>query len=186
MYKSHIDQITRLPHKEKAPQKAAPPQEAAASPAPPPPPAEEPPVKKAPPAPPRKAKRPEPEPELEDEEEDEIPQPPVKKASSKRLPLRLELEEEEDEEDEELEEDDAILSRFSSRFGRRPVRTWWMTTLRTMKTMRRSLPLPEPYSVPNSEKCALEKALTLQTDGSGKKVPQAVPSAGKRPQSSIK
>ena len=122
MYKSHIDQITRLPHKEKAPQKAAPPQEAAASPAPPPPPAEEPPVKKAPPAPPRKAKRPEPEPELEDEEEDEIPQPPVKKAPPKRPPLRLELEEEEDEEDEELEEDDAILSRFSSRFGRRPPR----------------------------------------------------------------
>ena len=125
MYKSHIDQITKLPHKEKAQQqKAAPPPEAAAPIAAPPAPApEEPPVKKAPPPAPRKAKRPEPEPEPVDEEEEEIPEPPVKKAPpSKRPAFQLELPDEDDEDDDELEGDDAILSRFSSRFGRRPAR----------------------------------------------------------------
>ncbi len=130
MYKSPIDQSTRLPHKEKAQQKAqpkaAPPQEPEAPPPPPPPPEpEEPPVKKAEPEPaPRKTRRrPEPEPELEDEEEfAEPPAPPVKKAPPKRPALRLELEEDDEDDDEELEDDDVILSRFSSRFGRRPVR----------------------------------------------------------------
>ncbi len=126
MYKSHIDQITHLPHKEKpagAKQKAAPPPAEPVAPAAPPPP-EEPPAKRADPEPPpRKAKRPEPEPEIEEEELEE-PAPPVKKAPAKRPALRLELEDDEDEEDEdeEPEDDDAILSRFSSRFGRRPLR----------------------------------------------------------------
>lgn len=121
MYKSHIDQITKLPHKEKTQQKAAPPPEAAAPAAPPPAAPEEPPAKKAPPPAPRKAKRPEPEPV--DEEEEEIPEPPVKKAPQPKHPaLRLELEDEDEEDDDEPEEDDVILSRFSSRYGRRPAR----------------------------------------------------------------
>lgn len=125
MYKSHIDQISRLPHndkngaqraaaqkKQQAPAAApAPAQAAAPEPAPAPPP---PPPKKVP-------EPPAPAPEVEEPEEEYVPAPPPPPAPAKRAPvkrpaLRLELE---DDEDEDEEDDDAILARFSSRMSSR-------------------------------------------------------------------
>ncbi len=110
MYKAHIDQITRLPHKEKqAPKAAAPaPAPAAAEPAPPPPP------------PPQRAPEP-PEPVLTVEEPEEEyapalpPEPPVKKAAHpKRSAMVLELEED----DEEEEEEEEVVTRYNGRLSR--------------------------------------------------------------------
>ena len=110
MYKAHIDQITRLPHKEKqAPKAAAPaPAPAAAEPAPPPPP------------PPQRAPEP-PEPVLTVEEPEEEyapalpPEPPVKKAARpKRSAMVLELEED----DEEEEEEEEVVTRYNGRLSR--------------------------------------------------------------------
>lgn len=111
MYKAHIDQITRLPHKEKPAPKAAAPAPApaaAAEPAPPPPP------------PPQRAPEP-PEPVLTVEEPEEEyapalpPEPPVKKAAHpKRSAMVLELEED----DEEEEEEEEVVTRYNGRLSR--------------------------------------------------------------------
>lgn len=126
MYKSHIEEISRMPHKEKPkPAAKAPapaPKQAAPAPEPAPPP--EPPVKKAPEPPVRKAPEPppvleveEPEPELEPEDEyiAPPPPPPAKKAPPRRPALRLELEEDEDEDDYDEEDEEELLSRFTRR-----------------------------------------------------------------------
>lgn len=125
LYKNHIDQISRLPHKDKpAAQKAAP-----KAPEPPAPLAEpEPELELEPiPAPtaPKKVPAPEPAPRAEEPEEaedylpDPVPEPPVKRAPVKRPALRLELDYDEEDEDDEIESDDEILSRFSRSSSRR-------------------------------------------------------------------
>lgn len=131
LYKSHIDQISRLPHKEKQQIQAPAPKAPEPTPSAPVDEEEEPAPIPAPP-PPKKAPAPEPIPLAVEPEEDEdylpdpIPEPSVKRAPAKqqRPALRLELDYDEDEdEDDKLETDDEILSRFSSRTsGRRPVR----------------------------------------------------------------
>lgn len=147
MYKAHIEEISRLPHKEKkAAGKPAAQKQAQTAPPPPPPAEPEPPVseaqvkKPAPePPPPQKKAAPPPEPlpvltveeepklEYETVEPEEytapVPPPPPKKAPSRRPALRLELEEDEEDDgfDDEEEDDDMILARFS-RTGRRSTR----------------------------------------------------------------
>lgn len=119
LYKSHIDQISRLPHKEKPSAQRPVVQEHPPVPEPEPEPVPEPaPV----PPPPRKVPEP-PVPLAEEEPEEEVyapdppAEPPVKRAPAKRPVLRLELDD--DEEDDEIESDDEILSRFSSNAGGR-------------------------------------------------------------------
>lgn len=121
LYKSHIDQISKLPHKEKPAAQRPAPKEA---PAPEQPLIEEEPEPLPAPTPSRKAQTPPPPPPpIEEEEPEEVEvyepappvvEPPVKRAPSKRPVLRLELEDDE-EEDDQVETDDEILSRFSGR-----------------------------------------------------------------------
>lgn len=108
MYKAHIDQITRIPHKEKP---AAPKTPAPA------------PVEEEEPMTPPAVRTQEPvlsieEPEPEDEEYLPVPppEPPVKKAPQKRPALRLELEDDDDEDDEEEEE---VVTRYTGRTSSR-------------------------------------------------------------------
>ena len=126
LYKAHIDQISRLPHKDKQGVQRPAAQE---PPAPVPEPEPEPEEQPAPPPVTRRA--PEPPVSLPEEDEPEVvevytpappPEPAVKRAPVKRPALRLELDDEDDE-DDEMESDDEILSRFSSRAaGRRSFR----------------------------------------------------------------
>lgn len=128
LYKSHIDQISKLPHKDKPAAQHIPAQKVP-KPIEPPMPEPEPELELEPepiPAPPpRKVPEP-PVPQLEEEpelmEEEYVPapppEPPVKRAPAKRPALRLELDDDEDE-DDEIESDDEILSRFSNRAGNR-------------------------------------------------------------------
>lgn len=131
LYKAHIDQISRLPHKDKqgVQRPAAPTPTVQDPPAPVPEPEPEPEEQPAPPPVTRRA--PEPPISLPEEDEPEVvevytPTPPteptMKRTPVKRPALRLELDDEDDE-DDEMESDDEILSRFSSRAaGRRSFR----------------------------------------------------------------
>lgn len=120
LYKAHIDQISRLPHKDKqGVQRPAAPETPISEPEPDPIPEPAPaPVARKVPEPPAPLLEEEPE-----EVEEYIPAPPPPETPAKRAPtrrpmLRLELDDDEDE-DDEIESDDEILSRFSSRVGSR-------------------------------------------------------------------
>lgn len=127
LYKSHIDQISRLPHKEK--QNVQRPGAVQPPPEPKPGPELEPEPEPIPAPPPPVTRRlPDPPPVVEEEPEEEeeyipapIPEPPTKRAPQRRPVLRLELDDEEDD-DDEIESDDEILSRFSGRTARRSFR----------------------------------------------------------------